>query len=70
MSPNESDWITNAVDDARRGKTTTPDAMWAKLKALLKTTLIQKPLPAMELQKIAMELIKGAETLEHHSNRD
>jgi hypothetical protein len=66
MSPNESDWITNAVDDARRGKTKAPDAVWTKLEVLLKTALSQRPIPAMELQKIAMELIEGVKTLEHH----
>lgn len=64
MSSNESDWITNAVDHARRGTTKAPDAVWTKLKVLLKTTLSQKPVPAMELQKIAMELIDGVKTLE------
>lgn len=68
MSTNETDWIANAVDDARRGKTESPDALWTKLKVLLKTTLSQKPIPAMELQKIAMDLIDGSKTLEHHLN--
>jgi hypothetical protein len=45
MSASENDWITNAVEDARRGKTKAPDALWTKLKALLKTTLSQKPIP-------------------------
>jgi hypothetical protein len=69
MSPNESDWITHALDDARRGRTKAPDAVWTKLKVLLKTTLRQKPVPAMELQKIAMDLIEGANTLEDHSDQ-
>jgi hypothetical protein len=70
MSANENDWITKAVEDARQRKTKAPDALWTKLKALLKTTLSQKPIPAMELQKIAMALVEGVKTLEHDLDQD
>jgi hypothetical protein len=69
MSSNDSDWIANASDDARRGNAKTPDVVWSRLTDLLRTMLIQKPLPAMELQKIAMQLIDGIKTLEDHSDQ-
>lgn len=65
MSPNEDDWIANAVGDARRGKTKAPDEIWTTLESLLETTFSQKPISALELQKIAMDLIAGAKNLEH-----
>jgi hypothetical protein len=69
MSSNDTEWIANASDDARRGNAKTPDAVWSRLTDLLRTTLIQKPIPAMELQKIAMQLIEGVKTLEDHSDQ-
>ncbi len=58
MSVN-SDWITAAVAKARLKVTTAPDGVWPQVEALLRGSFSERPIPAMQLEKVARQLIEA-----------
>jgi hypothetical protein len=56
---NDSDWITAAVAKTRQKGPAVPDCVWSQLEAVLRGKFSARPIPAVELASLAMQLIEG-----------
>jgi hypothetical protein len=55
----DSDWITAAIAKARQKGAVGPDIVWSRVEGLLRGSFRERPLPAMQLESVARNLIEA-----------
>jgi hypothetical protein len=53
----DHDWVAPTIAKARQKGIDVPEAVWSQVEAVLRDKLSQRPIPAMELVKVAEQLI-------------
>ncbi len=57
--PDDSDWIAAAIAKARQKGAVAPDIVWSRVEGLLRGSFRERPLPAMQLESVARNLIEA-----------
>jgi hypothetical protein len=55
---NDVHWITAAISKAREQCAEVPESVWTQIESLLRGKISQRPIPAVELASVAMQLIE------------
>ena len=55
--PDDSNWVIPTIREVRKQFAEVPESVWMQVETLLKGRFSQRSLPAMELVKVAEQLI-------------
>jgi len=60
--PDDTEWVTRAITNAKLESTTKDDAVWSLLENFLNGDLRTRPLTAMQLQAVARQLMDAMDS--------